>query len=77
MTPGIQPRIVRQMLMRKSAPQPLFRKTARGGMKIATRYANTSACEKMLAIASIDGRRQMADRRQKIALGRRGITYGR
>ena len=31
------------MLIRKSAPHPLLRKTARGGRKIATMYANTSA----------------------------------
>lgn len=41
-TPGIHPRIVRQMLMRKSAVHPLLRNTAKGGIKIATRYAKTS-----------------------------------
>jgi hypothetical protein len=33
--PGIHPKIVRRILMRKSAPQPVLRKTARGGIRIA------------------------------------------
>jgi hypothetical protein len=35
MTPGSQPRIVRMMLMKKEAPQPRRRRTARGGRKMA------------------------------------------
>jgi hypothetical protein len=34
-TPGIHPSIERRMLIRKSALQPRFRKTARGGRKMA------------------------------------------
>jgi len=34
-TPGIQPRIERPMLIRKSALHPLLKKTARGGRKTA------------------------------------------
>lgn len=44
-TPGIQPRMVKQILIRKSTPHAVFKKTARGGMKIATMYAKTSACQ--------------------------------
>jgi hypothetical protein len=43
MTPGIQPKIVKQMLMMKSAPHPVLRKTAMGGMKIAIMYSITVA----------------------------------
>jgi hypothetical protein len=35
MTPGIQPRIERRMLIKKSALQPVLKKTARGGRKMA------------------------------------------
>jgi hypothetical protein len=35
MTPGIQPRMVRMMLIRREPLQPLRRRTARGGRKIA------------------------------------------
>lgn len=35
MIPGIQPRMVKQMLMRRSAPQPRSRKTPRGGRTMA------------------------------------------
>jgi len=34
-TPGIQPRHVRRMFRRKEPPQPLRRRTARGGRKMA------------------------------------------
>jgi hypothetical protein len=34
-TPGIQPRIVRMMLMKKEAPQPRRRRTAKGGRNMA------------------------------------------
>ena len=34
-TPGSQPRIVKQILMRKSAPHPALRTTATGGRKMA------------------------------------------
>lgn len=35
MTPGIQPKMDKQMLMRKLESQPVLKKTARGGRKIA------------------------------------------
>jgi|SRR4051812_25027971 hypothetical protein len=41
-TPGIQPKIERQMLIKKSAPNPAFRKTGTGGSKSAIRYMHTS-----------------------------------
>jgi len=41
-TPGIHPRMLKPMLIRKSALHPVLRKTARGGRKMATRYAKTS-----------------------------------
>jgi hypothetical protein len=34
-TPGIHPNMVSRMLMRKSAPHPVLKKTARGGRNIA------------------------------------------
>jgi hypothetical protein len=34
-TPGIQPKMERRMLIRKSALHPLLKKTARGGRKMA------------------------------------------
>jgi hypothetical protein len=40
-TPGIHPRIERRMLIRKSALQPRFKKTARGGRKMARKYRQT------------------------------------
>lgn len=36
-TPGIQAKIVRRMLMRKSTPRPVFMKTATGGRNMAMR----------------------------------------
>ena len=42
MTPGIHPKIVKQMLMMKFDSQPVLRKTGMGGMKIARKYRRTS-----------------------------------
>jgi hypothetical protein len=42
MTPGIQPRILSRMLMRKFESQPVLKKTASGGRKRARKYKQTS-----------------------------------
>ena len=41
-TPGIQPRMSRQMLMSKSAPHPTFRKTETNGRNSARKYRHIS-----------------------------------
>ena len=55
MTPGIQPRMDRQMLIRKSAPQPRLKKTARGGRKIAMMYRKTSDWEILACLGAQRG----------------------
>lgn len=44
-TPGIQPRILKQTLIQKSAAQPRFKKTETGGRKMARKYRQTSPVE--------------------------------
>ena len=42
MTPGIHPRILSKMLIRKLESQPVLKKTASGGRKRARKYRQTS-----------------------------------
>jgi len=42
MMPGIQPRMVNKMLIKKSAPHPLSRNTPKGGRKMAKRILQIS-----------------------------------
>lgn len=50
MIPGIQPRMVKQMLMSRSAPQPRSRKTPRGGRMMAKMILQMSLFEKLASL---------------------------
>lgn len=52
MTPGNQPRMVKQMLMRKSAPHPRSRKTPRGGRIMAKIILQMSLWSKLAMFLS-------------------------
>jgi hypothetical protein len=50
--PGVDPRMDRPMLIKKSLLQPVLKNTARGGRKSARKYRHTSEVEDgMMAVA--------------------------
>lgn len=55
MTPGIQPKIERQMLIKKSAPQPVLMKTESGGKNNAKKYRQMSDCNNKSATIQTTG----------------------
>ena len=78
MTPGIHPKIERRMLMRKSAPQPVLRNTARGGRNMARKYMHIS----YWVVVSLASGRMKASWRKTMCPGSYGScwfgeTYGR
>ena len=53
MIPGIQPRIVKQMLIKKSAPHPRSRKTPRGG-KIKAKMILQISLEDKMSVLNVE-----------------------
>ena len=54
MIPGIQPRMVKQMLIRKSAPHPRSRKTPRGGRMMAKMILQMSEAVKGILAINVE-----------------------
>lgn len=84
MIPGIQPRIVKQMLMRKSAPHPRSRKTPRGGrikakmslqisLEAMCQYSNFEECGRVTATLAV--RQRFRDHRRQVGRAAKQKTY--